>query len=409
MKSLAQNIFNLMQNDGISEDTLPLLQHLLASETISINDPVKSSGSIRPLGEAMRDLVEPGKYTPSFYRAETAQMLLKLDPWFFCQGVSGYSSALWLGELLSAWSRREDRDRFGFSSHAIPQIDKWACVAVQSLPESHRRNDALWKAALKLGLKETAVLLVAHRPEGWTQADEKGKPLIAQANGAWAWNAALDAGVDPHTPIKHPTTSKTKPLWRALLPNNPTAAATPDSLRAGVEKWVKQQILAGDASPAFVDYMRGLCVGRMGVSMGSAAWSRQSLADQVWFAQTLPSQWVNWEFRGVPAWLALASNRDKRSCLEALTQHPEWAEQIHKDPLSLLALDILHMSPKRQGAHLIQADTAVAVSDPRFEKTVETAAKIAGLDQDKLQALIQSVGLSARTVEATSNRPRPRM
>lgn len=407
MTTLAQNLFNLMARDEIGPDTLALLKHMMQSGSVELTDPVKVERSEMTLERAMRSLIEPGKYTPTFYRPATAQRLLEVDPWFFCQGVSGPCTALWLGELLSAWSRHENRDRFGFSPHYIPTIDEWACVAVQSLPDSHRTNDALWKASLKLGLEKTACLLAPYRPDGWLGVDEKGKPDLASANGAWAWERALESGVDPYAQVG----PRQKPLWRAMLPNASTSAADPGSVRAGVESWVREQTQKPGHSPMLMEYMQRLCTGRMSVNMGKSAWMRAPLSEKLAFVQTLPDTWVNWTQSGAPAWLALTSAKDFKVKEFAGEMHKraQWVKQIHSDPLSHLALNVLGMAFKDLDPSDIRADTAAALEDPRYPRTLDLLAKLLKKPVDPLDAFIQSAGLAANTPQAASSRPRPRM
>jgi hypothetical protein len=404
--SIAQHLFNIMERDEIGPDGLALLSRMSALGQVKMSDPVKTDHKVAPLCEAMLTLVEPGKLTQSFYTAPVAQQLLDMDPKFFCQAPDPARFSLWLEYLLSGWSRHPDRQLYGFSSYNQDQIDKWATVAFESLPEQHRKNDGLWVAALKLGLPAAASVLVKHRKGGWAELDDKGKPFIARASGDWAWDLALASGLDPYAPASG------RPFWRAVLPQSPSSPAEGGSVRAAVESWVCEQIRKPDSPPALLEYVRRLTVARMSLMAGNASWIRLSHKEQVEYVKSLPDQWASWNKEGVPLWLRMAGHRDDKmtSWVAKLDANPRWRSQIQKDPLAHLALATLRSHPNLPDIFPNGIDVASALADPRRNLIMGCVVNLTKANRVEFSAMLESWEMAARTPEAPSaSRPRPRM
>lgn len=408
--SAAQHLFNVMASDHVTMDSLGLLKILLSSNLMRMDEPVTAKYQTLPFGQALLSLAAAGTYTPQFYTEKAARALIDIDPQFFCQDNPGNLGYLWLEQNLHAWSRHEDRSRLGFStsgSQKENRVDDWARTVFESLPQQHKENLALWKAALRIGLPSATAYLASHRPAGWAALDDKGKPWLATAEGAWAWEAALEAGLDPYAP-----TPKGVPFWRAMLPQASNSPAEGGSVRAAVECWVQEEAVKPGASDDLMDYIRRHAIARMGTGMGANAWSRLSPKEQVEYVQQLPNEWITWPRDGMPAWVHLALHREAKpsSWATTVSKNAGWMKHLAQDPLSLLALEMLKAPSGLPDKLPTTLDISSALENDYAKETLQACVKATKANPAQFEVWLDALKLSATTPQASAHsRSRPRL
>jgi hypothetical protein len=407
--SITQNLFSLIKDSHIDKEAVALLTQLVEAGLVKMDDPVvlERSQTTQPLTRALLGLAEPNSFSYNFYLPETAQQLLALDPNFF-QTRGTESGELWLEHTLFLWTKPEtDRSVPGSKRDGVYSFDEWAKVAFSGLTDKQKSSDSLWMSCLKLDLPGAAHMLVAHRPQGWEGVDEKGKPLIAACAGAWGWEEALKAGLDPYS-----LTSKGKPFWRAMLPVNSSTSAEKGSAREAVEAWVRQEIKKPDSAPELMEYVRKNALARINVNLGANAWSKLTHKGQVEFVSRLPSEWITWEHNDAPLWLKLVADKqiNLSSWVDTISKHPSWLKHIAKDHLSQLAFDLFKAHPKLPDVLSPTLDVGKALSDPRKDDVMKMVGGLLKTNTNAMLVFMESLHLQAGTPSApSSNRRGPRL
>lgn len=323
--SAAELSYLVMANDP-SFETATILSYLVEAGKISLSDEVITKDSkILSLKKAILFLGEPGVYSPAFYTGKTANALLKIDPDFFNE--NGINEGLWLEDCLVGWAKDSERDRKGFSGSSAFGVDVWAKTILESLSPDQFTKD-LFAAVLQLGFKESANFLLDTKPDFWYEKDAKGMPILRSAAREWAWEMGVDKGLDPY----HKFDGKT-PLWRAILPKSSQVIADKHSIRDGVEAWLDNEISKEGADPSLEDVRRQLTVSVFEHQIHSLNKDKILRIDQ-WekYISDLPPCWVNWEVRGVPAWIAPLKRIDA-------IDTSKWLDMLAKQPLALKSMD----------------------------------------------------------------------
>ena len=407
--SVAQNLFNLIEDTHLNQEGLSLLTQLVQAGLVGMKDPVEvgSSKKKSSLSRALLSLAEPSKYSPNFYQAEAAAQLLALDPNFFQQCNTEHGQ-LWLEHNLFLWSKAESGKSIpGHTRNGISSLDQWALVAFSGLTDKQKSSDSLWVSCLKLNLPETAQMLLAHRPQGWQELDQKGKPLIASCAAAWAWDKALAAGLDPYV-----LTPKGQPFWRTILPGSSSTSPDKGSMREAVELWVRQELKNPDAAPELMDYVRKNALARIDVSSGANAWHKLNHKGQVDFVSRLPSEWISWERDYLPIWIMMAEHNQGSlsGWMDTISKHPSWLKRINQDPLAQLALDIFQAHPKLPDRLSPSLDVGAALADPRKDDVFQAVSRITKSNPAVLATFMEALHLQAETPTAqSSNRRGPRL
>ena len=300
LKPIAQLLANVLAEDATYLDGLDLIAHLLSTGAVSLEDPVErkdpidgSSVVATTLGQAVLDVAQVGIYRSGFYTQATAERLLAFDPKVFHR--PGANGGLWLWDQLNGWAEKTEISRLGFSLGA----DAFMCTAIASLPHRDTQTPEAHEAfgsALRMGLEKTAQQW-AQTPSDWLRRNALGALLLRQADGAWAWQAALAAGVDPKSAGRGG-----QPVWRELLPRSSNTPAVRGSLRAGVEAWVIDRLNAGQGDAQMADYHKKLAIARCFNFAGRDSWAELSQADRLKYLKSLPAESAGWDHEGAPFW-----------------------------------------------------------------------------------------------------------
>lgn len=398
--SLAQHVFYIIRDHGVDEDALGLLSHLSTAGLINKDEVVKldkynkSAGSAK-LSDALLSLAKPDHYMVKFFYPEAAHVLMALDPEFFNKR-SPDDKASWVEHTLIGWSKSAEADRHGFKAGPGGEADQWLCTILPTLSDDTLTSVELWLAVLKLDLAESAEILVKHRPNGWAHQQSSGKPDIAKASMGWAWDRALESGVDAHA-----KSSKGVPFWRACLPSSSVLDAPDGSLRERIEEWAKEEKKKNlhGFKEEFGAYVKACCLAKINNYSGPNAWGKKSMKQKIEVLNQMPNTWVNEDVNGGLGWLFVMSfKEDMKEWVQKLSANSGWMSEINKNPLSLLALNvILHHHKLPLTSSKDQISVSAAQNDPYYKWVWDRVEKAADRKNNEIASFLESCAIGENT------------
>lgn len=269
--SLEQTAIDLALDAGLTEAYQTTLRWFASQPGFSFDHPVevqesqhtRKTLSLREafwLG-AVGDLghYRSHKLKEHFFTPKVAQELQALDPHFFSKLPENQH----LFEMVIELNQKDDEFRKAFETRYIqgaPHTNKgdaWLGVVLSQLTEEdHQRSEAAlaWAALLRLDSQQGCRAFLEKNPNAWSLKKEGEKTSVFQSMNSRLSYAIWELFQEKADLYRQDASHKL-PLWRRVLPQNPTSAAQSGSFRAGVEEWLGEEFTKHPTDSLMSDYL----------------------------------------------------------------------------------------------------------------------------------------------------------
>lgn len=321
------------------------------------------------------------KLKEHFYTPKSAQELLDLDPHFFTKLPRGQH----LFEMIIELNQKDDEFRDVFETRYIQGAlrrdngDAWLGVVLSQLKqEDHRRPDTAltWAALLRLDSQQGCRAFLEKNPNAWSLKKDGEKISVFQSMNSRLSYAIWELFQEKADLYRQDASHKL-PLWRRVLPQNPTSTAQSGTFRAGVEEWLGEEFAKRPTDSLMSDYLVSMAFFK--VFPFNSAQSQPNFHNAKEVLEKAPVGWVEATPKGysLPAYQALLL-RTTGGKNNQLIEGPQWAAALKANKKWWKAL-----GPQGQ----VFVHLALAVKAKSMEKMPDSVT-IDELEQPEVQEFI---------------------
>ena len=345
--SLASDFYALACDAGLSSSFQSLAPLLLNQSGLSFEQTfglrnrqgeiVEEAISIKQAfwHTAISESVDAYNFKRRFFTPETAAFITSVCPDFWQLGEQGLGLFEAIAQLSKAGTDfpANFQTQYFRGERQTNNGDAWLAWAIEQMPSStfsSKAAEAAWEGLLRMGSEQGLLAFVAKRPDAWSIADAKGRPAfkgLAQHLKQATWTAFLESGQDPKAPLG------SRPLWRALLPAEPSSGANSGTLRKAIEDWLLDEHKQGGLDEEGERYLLTVTFNELFPRTLPAHRSLPSINQTLELLSKLPPSWV-WATpprKQLPAFMVFLGSTTKNKEGKTSPGGMRWVEAFQKN------------------------------------------------------------------------------